>query len=165
MGFREEDLTTEVSRQMFTKWRNDRCQPNFWQIPGRVGDSPIPGAGAYAIEGVGGAAATGDGDILLRFLPSFYIVEQMRQGTKPFKAAHKAIRRILEHYPHFQGAVVAANSAGLHGAACANLSSGKFMFSVGEAGKTRSETIACLPGKPSQEPKLAPGKRRRQRKN
>ncbi|PIO63854.1 n(4)-(Beta-N-acetylglucosaminyl)-L-asparaginase domain protein [Teladorsagia circumcincta] len=136
-----------------------------FQIPGRVGDSPIPGAGAYAIEGVGGAAATGDGDVLLRFLPSFYIVEQMRQGTKPFKAAHKAIRRILEHYPHFQGAVVAANSAGMYGAACANLSSGKFMFSVGEAGKTRSETIGCLPGKPSQEPKLPPGKRRRQRKN
>ncbi|VDO74106.1 unnamed protein product [Heligmosomoides polygyrus] len=38
-------------------------------VPGRVGDSPIPGAGAYAVSGVGGAASTGDGDILMRFLP------------------------------------------------------------------------------------------------
>lgn len=35
----------------------------------RVGDSPIPGAGAYADSSVGGAAATGDGDVMLRFLP------------------------------------------------------------------------------------------------
>ena len=35
----------------------------------RVGDSPIVGAGAYALNGVGGAAATGDGDIMMRFLP------------------------------------------------------------------------------------------------
>ncbi|KAK5966023.1 Aspartylglucosaminidase, partial [Trichostrongylus colubriformis] len=208
MGFREEDLTTDVSRQMVINWRANRCQPNFWQnvspdpsttcgpyhpitiqrrqfytrsrapraidsfhhdtlgmvvvdsngnIPGRVGDSPIPGAGAYAVEGVGGAATTGDGDILLRFLPSFYIVEQMRQGTKPFKAAHKAIRRILDFYPHFQGAVVAANASGKYGAACANL--GKFKFSVGENGKTRTETVVCLPSKQSPEPK-APNKKR-----
>lgn len=35
----------------------------------RIGDSPIPGAGAYADNAVGGAAATGDGDLMLRFLP------------------------------------------------------------------------------------------------
>lgn len=35
----------------------------------RVGDSPIPGAGAYADQDVGGAAATGDGDVMMRFLP------------------------------------------------------------------------------------------------
>lgn len=39
------------------------------KIPGRVGDSPIPGAGAYADQEVGAAAATGDGDIMMRFLP------------------------------------------------------------------------------------------------
>ena len=38
----------------------------------RVGDSPIPGAGAYADSTVGGAAATGDGDIMMRFLPRFF---------------------------------------------------------------------------------------------
>lgn len=35
----------------------------------RIGDSPIPGSGAYADNTVGGAAATGDGDVMLRFLP------------------------------------------------------------------------------------------------
>ncbi|CAH1966895.1 unnamed protein product [Acanthoscelides obtectus] len=40
-----------------------------FKIPGRVGDSPIPGAGAYADSKIGAAAATGDGDIMMRFLP------------------------------------------------------------------------------------------------
>lgn len=40
------------------------------KIPGRVGDSPIPGAGAYADSEVGAAVATGDGDVMMRFLPS-----------------------------------------------------------------------------------------------
>jgi len=40
-----------------------------YKIPGRVGDSPIAGAGAYADQDVGAAASTGDGDIMMRFLP------------------------------------------------------------------------------------------------
>ncbi|WKY17275.1 hypothetical protein Q1695_001690 [Nippostrongylus brasiliensis] len=120
-------------------------------IPGRVGDSPIVGAGAYAVSGVGGAAATGDGDLLMRFLPSFYVVEQMRIGTKPFKACHKIIRRILEDYPKFQGAIVAANAGGTFGAACANMK--KFEFSVGERGKSRTETVPCLHSGLTKEPK------------
>lgn len=39
------------------------------KVPGRVGDSPIIGAGAYADSSAGGAAATGDGDVMMRFLP------------------------------------------------------------------------------------------------
>ena len=46
----------------------------------RVGDSPIPGAGAYVDNTAGGAACTGDGDVMLRFLPSYQAVESMRQG-------------------------------------------------------------------------------------
>ncbi len=45
-----------------------------FKIAGRVGDSPIPGAGAYADSNVGGAAATGDGDVMLRFLPSYQVI-------------------------------------------------------------------------------------------
>lgn len=41
------------------------------KIPGRIGDSPIPGAGAYADQQVGAAAGTGDGDIMMRFLPRY----------------------------------------------------------------------------------------------
>ena len=40
------------------------------KIPGRIGDSPIAGAGAYADQKVGAAAGTGDGDIMMRFLPT-----------------------------------------------------------------------------------------------
>lgn len=41
------------------------------KIEGRIGDSPIPGAGAYADQEVGAAAGTGDGDIMMRFLPRY----------------------------------------------------------------------------------------------
>ncbi|KAI0224305.1 N(4)-(Beta-N-acetylglucosaminyl)-L-asparaginase [Lamellibrachia satsuma] len=41
------------------------------KIPGRIGDSPIMGAGAYVDNSVGGAAATGDGDVMMRFLPRY----------------------------------------------------------------------------------------------
>ena len=47
------------------------CTRNITQyIFRRVGDSPIMGAGCYVQKGVGGAAATGDGDVMMRFLPS-----------------------------------------------------------------------------------------------
>jgi len=42
------------------------------KIRGRIGDSPIPGAGAYADQEVGAAAGTGDGDIMMRFLPRYH---------------------------------------------------------------------------------------------
>ena len=49
----------------------------FYSLPHqrRVGDSPIPGSGAYADSNVGGAAATGDGDVMMRFLPAYLAVE------------------------------------------------------------------------------------------
>lgn len=43
----------------------------FFPIGSRVGDSPIPGAGAYVDKDVGGAAGTGDGDVMLKFLPRY----------------------------------------------------------------------------------------------
>ena len=43
----------------------------------RVGDSPIIGAGAYADNEIGGAAATGDGDVMMRFLPRFYFYQTL----------------------------------------------------------------------------------------
>lgn len=42
-----------------------------YKIPGRIGDSPIAGAGAYADQDAGAAAGTGDGDIMMRFLPRY----------------------------------------------------------------------------------------------
>uniref|UniRef100_A0A1I7TCN9 N(4)-(Beta-N-acetylglucosaminyl)-L-asparaginase n=1 Tax=Caenorhabditis tropicalis TaxID=1561998 RepID=A0A1I7TCN9_9PELO len=113
-----------------------------FKIPGRVGDSPVPGAGAYA-NSFGGAAATGDGDVMMRFLPSFYTVSQMELGTKPGKATTKAIKRILAVYPKFSGAVVAMNSNGNFGVACANIN--KFGYNVAyRNGTVFTFKIACL---------------------
>ena len=44
------------------------------KVPGRVGDSPIPGAGLYVVTGIGGCGATGDGDVMMRFLPCYQAV-------------------------------------------------------------------------------------------
>ena len=57
-----------------------------FKIPGRVGDSPVMGAGAYCESGVGGATQTGDGDQMMRFLPSFAAVNFMRAGLSPTEA-------------------------------------------------------------------------------
>ncbi|XP_012524800.2 N(4)-(Beta-N-acetylglucosaminyl)-L-asparaginase [Monomorium pharaonis] len=88
------------------------------KIPGRIGDSPIAGAGAYADQEAGAAAGTGDGDIMMRFLPSFLAVEEMRYGASPSAAAKKAISRIAQHYPQSLCAVIALNKKGEYGAAC-----------------------------------------------
>lgn len=87
------------------------------KIPGRVGDSPIAGAGAYVDNEVGGAAATGDGDIMMRFLPSFQAVEFMRQGKSPTEAATMALTRIAKYYPKYSGGLVVVNKDGEFGAA------------------------------------------------
>lgn len=88
------------------------------KIAGRVGDSPITGSGSYVDQQVGGAAATGDGDILMRFLPSFACVEFMRNGMTASTAALYSLKRIAKYYPNFQGAVIAIKMNGEFGAAC-----------------------------------------------
>ena len=83
----------------------------------RVGDSPIAGAGAYVDQEVGGAAATGDGDVMMRFLPTYQTVESMRRGMSPTEAAEDAIRRIMIRYSSFLGAIIAVNKTGHFGRA------------------------------------------------
>jgi N4-(beta-N-acetylglucosaminyl)-L-asparaginase len=65
-----------------------------WKIPGRVGDSPILGAGLYVDNAVGAAGSTGRGEANLYNLTSFLIVELMRQGKHPKDAGLEALRRI-----------------------------------------------------------------------
>src|SRR5437879_3908722 len=65
-----------------------------WKIPGRVGDSPILGAGLYVDGDVGAAGSTGRGEANLYGLCSFLIVENMRRGMRPKDAAMEALRRI-----------------------------------------------------------------------
>ena len=65
-----------------------------WKIPGRVGDSPILGAGLYVDGEVGAAGSTGRGEANLYGLCSFLIVENMRRGMPPKDAGMDALRRI-----------------------------------------------------------------------
>ncbi|KAK9398978.1 N4-beta-N-acetylglucosaminyl-L-asparaginase [Crotalus adamanteus] len=91
------------------------------KIQGRVGDSPIAGAGAYADSTAGAAAATGNGDTMMRFLPSYQAVEYMRMGIDPTMACQKVISRIQKYHPYFFGAVICANTSGSYGAACSRV--------------------------------------------
>lgn len=68
----------------------------FFKIPGRVGDSPILGAGLYCDNEVGAAGSTGRGEANLMNLSSYLIVERMRMGDSPEEACLYACRRIDE---------------------------------------------------------------------
>jgi len=66
-----------------------------WKIPGRVGDSPILGAGLYVDGAVGAAGSTGRGEANLFSLGSFLVVELMRGGASPKDAGIAALKRIV----------------------------------------------------------------------
>src|ERR1043166_3192442 len=67
-----------------------------FKIPGRVGDSPILGAGLYVDNEVGAAGSTGRGEANLYNLCSFLIVEEMRRGAHPKDAGLTALRRVAK---------------------------------------------------------------------
>jgi N4-(beta-N-acetylglucosaminyl)-L-asparaginase len=117
MGFKiEDDLNTDNSRRKWLEWKR---QENLhgtincnginsqgeisgvtttsglsWKMPGRVGDSPILGAGLYVDGEVGAVGSTGRGEANLYGLCSFLIVEEMRRGRHPKDAGMEALRRI-----------------------------------------------------------------------
>jgi N4-(beta-N-acetylglucosaminyl)-L-asparaginase len=70
-----------------------------WKIPGRVGDSPILGAGLYVDNDVGAAGSTGRGEANLYNLSSHLIVENLRRGMHPKDAAVEALRRVQATTP------------------------------------------------------------------
>jgi N4-(beta-N-acetylglucosaminyl)-L-asparaginase len=65
-----------------------------WKIPGRVGDSPILGAGIYVDNEVGAAGSTGRGEANLYNLSSYLIVEELRRGRHPKDAGMAALKRV-----------------------------------------------------------------------
>jgi len=69
-----------------------------WKIPGRVGDSPIIGAGLYVDNSVGAAGATGRGEDVIKSCASYYIVMRMRDGRSPQDACEDAIEMIVDRY-------------------------------------------------------------------
>lgn len=149
-GFQKENLLTDVARKAWEEWKvKAEYKPviNFerhdtigivaldaqarvagacttsglaFKMRGRVGDSPIIGAGMFADNEVGAAAATGLGEMVLRTLGCFLLVEEMRRGRHPQKAAEIVVRRIAQKYPQQaaenQVGFVALDKKGRHGA-------------------------------------------------
>jgi N4-(beta-N-acetylglucosaminyl)-L-asparaginase len=91
-----------------------------WKLHGRVGDSPIVGAGLYVDNDVGAATASGVGEEMIRNSASFLVVELMRQGHSPREACRLAIARVVRKRPeaskHLQVCFLAMNKRGDIGA-------------------------------------------------
>lgn len=88
---------------------------------GRVGDSPIIGAGLYVDNEVGGATSTGWGEAVIRAVGCFLVVELMRQGHSPAAACEMAVDRVISKNPDWRGIQVgflALSKAGEYGAFC-----------------------------------------------
>lgn len=69
-----------------------------WKIPGRLGDSPIIGAGCYTDQDIGSAGATGNGEENIKVVGAHTIVDLMRQGVTPKEAGMETLRRIARNY-------------------------------------------------------------------
>lgn len=73
-----------------------------YKLHGRVGDSPIIGAGLFVDNEVGGACATGLGESVIRICGSHLVVELMRQGLNPDTACKQAVERLMKKYPAYK---------------------------------------------------------------
>jgi N4-(beta-N-acetylglucosaminyl)-L-asparaginase len=69
-----------------------------WKVPGRIGDSPIIGAGLYVDNSVGAAGATGRGEDVIKSCASFFIVMRMKDGRTPQQACEDAAESIVARY-------------------------------------------------------------------
>ena len=122
-----------------------------FKIPGRVGDSPIIGAGLYVDNAVGAAGSTGRGEANLQNCASFLIVEFMRMGKSPVEACLETLKRIAEHTeprlrdksgrPEFGLTFYAVAKDGRYGSA--SMWSGA-QFAVHDGTKARLEECAYL---------------------
>ena len=150
-GFKKENLLTEKSKQEWLEWKktaqykpivnienhdtigmlaidnngniSGACTTSgmAYKIAGRVGDSPIIGAGLFVDNEVGGATATGVGEEVVRTVGSFLIVELMRQGKSPQEACEEGVRRIIKKNKNkldFQIGFIAINKKGETGGYC-----------------------------------------------
>ncbi len=147
-GFEKENLLTEDSKKEYQEWlKNTEYKPIInienhdtigllaidekgdisgacttsgmaYKLHGRVGDSPIIGAGMFVDNEVGGAVATGVGEAVLKTLGSFLVVELMRQGRTPQEACEEAVNRIAkkQEFKDIQVGYLAINKAGEYGA-------------------------------------------------
>jgi N4-(beta-N-acetylglucosaminyl)-L-asparaginase len=150
-GFKKAELLTEQSKLEWLEWKKtSRYQPVInienhdtigmlaidekgdiagacttsgmaYKMAGRVGDSPIIGAGLFVDNEIGGATATGVGEEVVRTVGSFLIVELMRQGKSPQEACEEGVKRIIEKNKDkldFQIGFIAINKQGETGGYC-----------------------------------------------
>jgi L-asparaginase/N4-(beta-N-acetylglucosaminyl)-L-asparaginase len=92
-----------------------------YKYHGRVGDSPIIGAGLYVDNEVGGATSTGWGEAVIRAVGCFLVVEYMRQGFGPGEACEMAVDRVISKNPDWreiQVGFLALNKNGEYGSFC-----------------------------------------------
>lgn len=150
-GFKRENLLTDKAKQAWEDWKKkSNYQPKInsenhdtigmlaldkagdiagacttsgvaYKLHGRVGDSPIIGAGLYLDNDIGGAVATGMGELVMKTLGTFLVVELMRNGRSPQLACEEAVQRIVDKLPDykdFQVGYLAINKAGDYGSYC-----------------------------------------------
>lgn len=149
-GFKKENLLTERSEREWKEWlKKSEYKPVInvenhdtigiiaidssgnlsgacttsglaFKMHGRIGDSPIIGAGLYVDNEVGAATATGVGEEVIRIVGSHLVVELMRQGHSPAEACRTAVERILKKSPQkakdMQIGFLALNRNGEYGA-------------------------------------------------
>ncbi|CAZ96504.1 isoaspartyl peptidase/L-asparaginase family protein [Zobellia galactanivorans] len=151
MGFKKTNLLTEKSKQEWLEWKktsqykpiinienhdtigmlaidkkgdiSGACTTSGmgYKMAGRVGDSPIIGAGLFVDNEIGGATATGMGEEVVRTVGSFLIVELMRQGKSPQEACEEGVKRIMaknKGRDDFQIGFIAINKKGETGSYC-----------------------------------------------
>ena len=154
-GFKKENLLTDVSEKEWKEWLKDTnyqmpinienhdtigmialdahgnlsgaCTTSgmAYKMHGRVGDSPIIGAGLYVDNEIGAATATGHGEEVIRIAGSHLVVELMRQGYSPENACKEAVHRIIKltksrkkDLSAIQVGFIAINKQGKYGSYC-----------------------------------------------
>ena len=171
-GFEEINLLTEESEKNWKKWLKERrdmtphethdtlsvlvqdkmgdlagaCTTSGWayKMHGRVGDSPIIGAGLFVDNEIGCAAATGLGEEVIKTTGSFLVVELMRQGYDPAKACEEALNRVIKAHngnPDFQIGYIALRKDGEIGSACLKWS---FEYALARGGENKLHKIKGL---------------------
>lgn len=112
-----------------------------FKMHGRVGDSPIIGAGLYVDNEIGAATATGHGEEVIRITGCHLVVELMRQGLSPQKACEEAVMRIVKltknrgkDLKEIQVGFIALNKKGEYGSYCIQ---GGFNYAVHDASGNR----------------------------
>ena len=128
-----------------------------FKIPGRIGDSPLVGAGMYCDNAIGAAGATGRGEAAILSGGSMMIVERMRMGDEPTEACLNVLKRVAEQAkrganwqpslfrdgrPKFGLTFYAVRKDGKYGAATMNRAFGSLKFAVADKNGARLENCA-----------------------